>query len=332
MAGPLEPRESLIKGDNLQDVMPRDLVIIGAGPAGLTAGIFARTRELDTLILEALNAGGQLASLYPEKGIGNYPGIEQTEAGNLANNLAHHAKSMGCEIHEREKAFDILDTGNGLEVVTEQSSYESKAVIVASGAGLFHPKKLGVEGEDRLFGKGVYYKLPERASLTGKRVMFVGGGNTALEMALLVAGECEASICHRRPTFRADEALVERLEETDTKRIMDAELAEIKGKDQVESVVVSYHHPPHKEEVPMDAVVINIGVAPEIEDLEEWDLKLEDKLVDVDTDMRTSRKGVFACGDVVAYKGKFKQIVVACGEAAIAANSAYKYIKEPYWA
>ena len=107
-------------------------------------------------------------------------------------------------------------------------------------------------------------------------------------------------------------------------------MVEIKGTDHVTSVVVETNG--KREERPIDAIIVNIGTASEALDMEGWGVELEDGLVKVDTDMCTSRRGVFACGDVVAYKGKYKQIVVACGEAAIASNSAYKYIKEPYWA
>jgi len=312
--------------------MAYDLIIIGAGPAGLTAGIYARTRKLNTLIIDASQAGGQLASLYPEKGIDNYPGFIATDAGKLARALIDHAKFMGCELHENEKVLDLSDIKEGLKVVTNKGDYDTKAVIVSTGAGLFKPRKLGIPGEEEFFEKGVYYMLPERESLIGKKVIFVGGGNTALEMALLVADECSAAICHRRPTFRADETIVERVEKSQISRVMDAEIVEIRGKERVESVVIKHHNPPHQEEMKVDAVVINIGTTPELEDLQQWGLELEDKLVKVDTEMRTTRKGVFACGDIIAYKGKYKQIVVACGEAAVAANSAYKYIKQPYWA
>ncbi|NLK25840.1 MAG: NAD(P)/FAD-dependent oxidoreductase [Euryarchaeota archaeon] len=307
-----------------------DLIIIGAGPAGLTAAIYARTRKLKTLVVDATEAGGQLASLYPEKGIDNYPGYVMTDAGQLATHLINHAQSMGCEIHERERALAVEDKSGHLLLRTDRDSYETKAVIIATGMGLFKPKRLGVPGEDRLEGKGVYYKLPERDALAGKKVMFVGGGNSALEMALLVCDRSDTCLVHRRDKFRADEAIVEKVQMSSIERIMSSQVVEIKGDDHVTSVVVKKGD--ELEERPIDAVIINIGTSSEAQDMEGWGVELEGGLIKVDTDMCTSRRGVFACGDVVAYKGKYKQIVVGCGEAAIASNSAYKYIKEPYWA
>lgn len=307
-----------------------DLIIIGAGPAGLTAAIYARTRKLNTLVIDATEAGGQLASLYPEKGIDNYPGYAMTDAGQLAAHLVNHAKGMGCEMHERERALGIDDKSGHLLLRTDQGAYETKAIIIATGMGLFKPKRIGAPGEERLEGKGVYYKLPDRETLSGKRIMFVGGGNSALEMALLVCDQADTCLVHRRDTFRADEGIVEKVQMSSIERIMSSEVVEIKGADHVTGVVVKQGG--QLVERPMDVVIVNIGTASEAQDMDGWNVELEEGLIKVDTDMCTSRRGVFACGDVVAYKGKYKQIVVACGEAAIASNSAYKYIKEPYWA
>jgi thioredoxin reductase (NADPH) len=307
-----------------------DLIIIGAGPAGLTAGVYARTRKLSTLIIDATIAGGQLASLYPEKGIDNYPGYIMTDAGQLSANLVNHARSMGCEFKEHEKAVGLDDKEGHLLVRTDKGEYESKAVVLATGMGLFKPKKIGAVGEERLEGKGVFYKLPEKEMLAGKTVIFVGGGNSALEMALIACEKADTCLIHRRDTFRADEAIVERVQGSTIETIMSAEIVEIKGTDHVEGVVIKQDG--KLVERKTDAIVVNIGTSNEADDMKKWGIELEEGLVKVDTDMCTSRRGVFACGDNVAYKGKYKQIVVACGEAAIASNSAYKFIKDPYWA
>jgi thioredoxin reductase (NADPH) len=310
--------------------MLHDLIIIGAGPAGLTAGVYARTRKLSTLIIDATAAGGQLASLYPEKGIENWPGHVTTDAGHLSDNLINHARTMGCEIREHERASALEDYEDHLLVRTDKGAYEAKAVIMATGMGLFHPKKVGAKGEKEFEGRGVYYKLPEKEYLIGKEVIFIGGGNSALEMALLACENAGTCVIHRRDTFRADEAVVERVHNSSIETIMNSEVVEIKGIDRVHSVVLKQGS--ELIERKADAVVVNIGTLNVAEDMGKWGLELEEGLIKVDTDMCTSRRGVFACGDAVAYKGKYKQIVVACGEAAIASNSAYKFIKEPYWA
>jgi thioredoxin reductase (NADPH) len=312
--------------------MAYDLVIVGAGPAGLTAGVYAMQRKLKTLIIEAGEAGGQLINIYPEKTIANYPSVTEIHAHELGWSMVDHAKASGCEIHEHETVHDILDRGEGMVVVSDKGEYETKTVMLAIGTGLFRPKLLGAPGEERLTGKGIFYKLPEKKDLSGKRILFVGGGNSALEMALLASDVAQVYIVHRRDCFRADGCIVDRVVAKNIKTIMSAEVKEIVGNDRVEGAVLNVGEPAQEMRLDVDMVVINIGVTPELEFLEKWNVVLEGNQIKVDTEMRTSRKGVFACGDAVIYPGKYRQIVVACGEAANAANSVYKYVMKPYWA
>jgi ferredoxin/flavodoxin---NADP+ reductase len=312
--------------------MAYDLVIVGAGPAGLTAGVYAMQRKLSTLVIDAGEAGGQLINVYPEKIVANYPSVTEIHAHELGWSMVDHAKSAGCVLHEHEEVKDIQDRGEGLVVVSDKGEYETKTVILAIGTGLFRPKMLGAPGEERLEGKGVYHKLPEKKELAGKRILFVGGGNSALEMALLAAEVAQVYIVHRRDCFRADGCIVDRVVAKNIKTIMSAEVKEILGTDQVEGAILSVGEPAQEMRLDVNMVVINIGVTPALEYLEKWKISLEGSQIKVDTEMRTSRKGVFACGDAVIYPGKYRQIVVACGEGASAANSVYKYVMKPYWA
>lgn len=312
--------------------MQLDLVIIGGGPAGLTAGIYAASRKLKCVVLEAGDGGGQPMNIYPEKGLENYPGLMVKEAKELAHRMISHAQASGCELRFQEQALTMEDLEDRLLVRSTKDQYEAKAVIVAIGAGLYKPKRLGAKGEVELEGKGVYYKLPDKADLIGKKIVFVGGGNSALEMALLACDISDVCVVHRRDQFRADSIYVERIEASGAQTYMSSEVEEILGTDRVEKVVLKVGDPPKRVEIPADMVIINIGFTPEVGELQQWGLELENSLIKVSTDMRTSRKGVFACGDIVTYPGKYKQIVTACGEGAIAANSAFKYISKPYWA
>ena len=298
----------------------------------MTAGVYAMQRKLSTLIIDAGAAGGQLINVYPEKTVANYPSVTEVHANELGVSMVDHARSSGCDIREHEVVHDIVDDGNGLAVVSDKGRYETKTVVLAIGTGLFAPKLLGAPGEERLEGKGVHHKLPEKKDLAGKRILFVGGGNSALEMALLASDVAQVYIVHRRESFRADAVIVDRVVARNIRTIMSAEVKEIVGKDGVEAVVLSVGEPAKEMRLDVDMVVINIGVTPELEFLERWNVVLEGNQVKVDTEMRTSRKGVFACGDAVIYPGKYRQIVVACGEGASAANSVYKYVMKPYWA
>ena len=284
-----------------------DVVIIGAGCAGLTAGIYARSKMMKTLILDSGRVGGQLVSLYPEKGIHNYPGFETIQARKLSDKLYAHAESVECDIKENEKV-ETIENGDGeLIVTTTKDTYHAK------------------------FGKGVTYILPSKEELVGKKVTMFGGGNSAIDMALIADTVTDTTLVHRRPEFRADESTVESLQNSNIRTVMSANLVSINGTDKVESVTVSQDG---KEfDIPTDLAVINIGISADLDDLKKWDVELtDDGLVKVDFDMSTSRPGVFACGDVVSYPGKYKQITTAMGEATTAVLMAYKFVKKPYWA
>ncbi len=308
-----------------------DITIIGAGPAGLTAGIYARTRDMKALLLDASVVGGQLPSLYPEKGIHNYPGFETIQARKLSDKLYAQAESLGCDIHEGEKVETIENGDECFIIKTNVAEYTSKSVIVAIGMGMFTPKKMGAPGEDEFEGKGLAYVLPPKAEIVGKKVVMFGGGNSAIDMALVSATVTDTTLVHRKDVFRADETTVKSLSKSRVKCEMSATLVSVNGKDCVESVTLKRGD--ETFDVPADLVVINIGISANLGDLDTWGIELtKNGLVKVDFDMRTNRPGIFACGDVVDYEGKYKQIITACGEAATACNSAYKFVKKPYWA
>jgi thioredoxin reductase len=310
--------------------MELDLVVIGGGPAGLTAGIYAASRNLQCSLIEAGDAGGQLINIYPDKPIENYPGLVVPEAKELVNLLISHALAVGCSVHVHERALDIKEEEDKLVVYTDKDEYPVKTVIVAIGAGLYKPKKLGAKGELEFENKGVYYKLPNRKELIGKNVVLIGGGNSALEMALLACEVTDVCIVHRRDQFRADQVYVERINASGVDTYMSSEVEEIKGDDHVQSLILKLGNGTRKE-ISADVVIINIGSTPDTTDLGRWGLALDEGLIKVDTEMRTSRKGVFACGDIVTYPGKYRQIITGCGEGATAANSAYRYIQKPSW-
>jgi thioredoxin reductase len=304
--------------------MDYDLVIIGGGPAGLTAGICAAQKELRTVIIEAGEAGGQPGILYPEKEVYTFPCFQSITGQDISRSFVDHALKKGCVLKQNETAEEILDIPDGLEVITNHGSYTATAVIIAIGNGFFKPKKLDMPGVAELEGKGVYYMMPKKNEFVGKSAMFVGGGNSALEMALMVCDIADTCIVHRRDCFRADQYLVERVKSSKIRTLMNAEILRIEGSGHVEKVLLKIKD--DQEEVAVDMVVIKVGMTPEPEHLKRWNVELEDSGIKVNQQMITSRKGVFACGDAVAYPGKYKQIVTSSGEGARAANSAIEYV------
>lgn len=310
--------------------MDHDLIIVGGGPAGLTASIYASQKKLSTIIIEAGEAGGQPGVLYPEKEIYNFPCFQVVTGKDLSRNFVEHACKEGCGLKEHETVENILDEGEGLRVITDKGSYTTKAVILATGNGFFRPQRLDVPGEIELEGKGVFYMMPEKKDFAGKIAVFVGGGNSALEMALMVCDIADACIVHRRDVFRADQSVIERVKGSNVRTYMNAEVREIRGKDKVQSVLVQVGD--KEEVVPADMVVIKVGMRPELEHLKRWNLELIGSGIKVNQQMMTSRRGIFACGDAASYPGKYRQIVTGSGEGATAANAAYTYIKDGKWA
>jgi ferredoxin/flavodoxin---NADP+ reductase len=305
--------------------MDYDLVIIGGGPAGLTAGISAVERRLRTVIIDADEAGGQPGILYPEKEILNWPCFQKVTGHDISKDFVDNAVRKGCVLKENETAMDILDVPGGLKVVTDKGAYTAKAVIIAIGNGFLKPVRLDVPGAAELEGKGIHYMMPMRKEFTGKRVMFVGGGNSALEMALMVCDIADTCIVHRRDSFRADHSIIDRVRDSNIRTIMNAVVLRFEGRDKVEKVLLQVGNV--QELIDVDLVVIKVGMIPEPENLKRWNLDLVDNSIKVDQQMKTSRKGVFACGDAVTYPGKYRQIVTSSSEGATAVNSVISYLR-----
>src|SRR6266705_989834 len=303
--------------------MVYDVIVVGGGPAGLTAGVYARTRKLSTLILEAQATGGQLEWLYPTKSVYDYPSYIAIEGGELAELFVLHSRESGAEIRA-EEVIDVQRQAAGFKLTTREGNpYEARSIILAMGMGLLEPKRLGVPGEAEFESNGVEYRVRDRREFKGKRVVVVGGGDSALEIALeIVAAAKKVILVHRREEFRAREKNVEAVMDSQIEVLFNAEVTSLQGNRKVKKTVLD-----------VDAVIVNIGFEPKITPLPRWGVELEgDRLIRVKADMSTSVRGIYACGDMVSYPGKDKRIVTGCGEAVTAVMSVYKYLKQPYWA
>lgn len=308
-----------------------DLIIIGAGPAGLSGGIYAAERNLDTLILEANTPGGQPATLYPQKLIYDYPPVPYILAGELAQKMAQHAQKMGVVIQTKQAVRDIGKNANNVfELKTDSQCRFAKAVLLAVGMGFFHPRKLGIPGENL---KGVYYVFPEAKEIKGKKVLVVGGGETALEGALsgVKAGAAKVYLVHRREEFRGAEKTLDGLRAKGVTFLTPYELREIRKKGEAKEAFVRNNKTQEQKLLEVDLVCIHIGFVPDASLVELWGLKIEKKAVVIDKNMQTSQVGIFACGDVTIPAGEYKRITIAQGQAAQAVHGAYKYLKQPYW-
>jgi thioredoxin reductase (NADPH) len=304
-----------------------DLIIIGAGPAGLTSGIYAGNRGLKTIILDSAEPGGLLSSMYPTKVIKNIPGYpEGILAKDFAEKLVTQARSAGAELR-RERVVE-LKIGEERIAVTDEGEYSGRAMILAVGAS---PRRLGVPGEDKFARKGyVSYDVSQPDEFSGKKTLVVGGGNTALEAALSLAEITDVTLIHRRDRFRASEDLVKSVEESKVKVLFRTELKEVRGEKELSSVLLINNQTMEERELPVERVVLALGLAPNTEIFKRIGLELtQEGYIITDKEQRTNIAGIFAAGDATAI---FNQICVACGQGAVAANNAYKYIKKPYWA
>lgn len=304
-----------------------DVIIIGAGAAGLTAGIYSSRSGLRTLIVEAKVPGGMVA-LSPW--IENYPGFPDGISGSeLVERMLKQCRRFGAELHELERVIQLILKDEERIVKTENSEYSAEAVIIASGS---RHKTLGVPGEAELQGKGVSYcAVCDGAFFKDGRVLVVGGGNTAAVSALYLSNiASKVYLAHRRSQLRAENAYMRDLIERGVKILWNSELKEIKGESKVESVVILNNQTGEEMELKVDGVFINVGEVPNSGFASEAGVKVDGGgYILTDNLQRTNIPGVYAAGDVTACP--IKQIGTAVGQAIIAATDAFGYIKRPYY-
>ncbi len=298
-----------------------DLIIVGAGPAGLTAALYAGRARLKTLVLEKIAVGGRILM---SESIENFPGFpEGISTHDLTRRMEEQVRSLDIKIELEE----VLELDCRVKSVkTGSKTYAAKSIIIATGA---RPRKLGVSGEDRLIGKGVSYCATCDGPLyKEKNVVVVGGGNAVAEEALYLSRFAKrVSIIHRRNDLRASAILQERLKENKKIHfILSTVVSEIIGSRKVESIKIKDVNTSGEQIIACDGVFIYIGYEPDTGFVKNK-VKLDDAgFIITDENLATSEKGVYACGD--CRKKSLYQVITACGDGALASDCAYKYIVE----
>ena len=296
-----------------------DIIIIGAGPAGLTSAIYAKRANKNVLVLEAKNYGGQIINTLD---IENYPANEHISGFDFATNLYNQAKNLGAEI-KYEKVVDINNLGKEKEVITTKNTYKAKTIIIATGS---ENRKLGLPNEDEFTSKGISYCATcDGAFYKEKTVAVVGGGNTALEDALYLADlASKVYLIHRRDEFRGEETTVNLLKEKDNVEfIYNSNVTKLNTKDRLESIEVTSNDGKTRT-IEVDALFIAIGRIPENQNFA--------KLINLDNAgyiisneyCHTNVEGIFVAGDNRVKE--LRQLVTATSDGAIAAVEAIKYI------
>jgi thioredoxin reductase (NADPH) len=300
-----------------------DLVIIGGGPAGLTAGIYSARSGLKTVVVERGALGGQVATTPM---VENYPGFTQIGGKTLADIMVSHALQY-VQIFQGEEVVEI-QPGKPIRVITSRRRFETGTVLLATGATHRH---LGVPGEDRFYGKGVSYCTTCDGPLfRGKKVVMVGGGNSAVTEALFLHNTgVEVTLIHRRDKLRAQETLAASLKESKVPVMWHSVVKEIQGKAGVEGVVVENVKTGKIHKIAADGVFIAIGYSPAVELAKKTGIELTPEgYIKRDARHRTNIAGIYSAGDV---EGGYKQIVTAAGQGSEAAMAIFEDLVNPYW-
>lgn len=295
-----------------------DIIIIGAGPGGLTAGIYAGRQGTKNLIIDRDLAGG-LGREVPE--MENYPGFENISGLELVEKMKSQA-IKNCDLHEMEEVTQITrnDSEYRFTVKTSKDEYQTKSIILATGSSHRH---LNAKGEEEFKGKGVSYCATcDGFFFAGRDIVMVGGGNSALQEALYLKNlGANVTLIHRRDEFRAQKHLQNQIKEKEIPTILNATVEEIKGDMLVESVVLKDTKTNETNEIPTSGVFISVGYIPHTELAKQLGVELDEtEHIITDKNQKTNIDYVYAIGDVCV---GLKQWVVACGEGAVAATSAY---------
>lgn len=300
----------------------KDLIILGGGPAGCTAGIYAARKKLDTLLI-SMDFTGQVGwSSWVE----NYPGFKKVKGVELTKSFVEHLKSYDIDIKSFEKALSVEKEGENFLITTDEGIYKSRAVIVATGA---IPKKLDVKNEKKYIGKGISYCVTcDAMSYEDKTVAVIGGGNAGVEAALeLTRFAKHVYLLEVLDDLTADQVLVDEVTNTESIEVItSAYIKGFEGDSDLERIKYINNKEDEEKSLEVNGCFIEIGTKPNTEFLEGC-VQLNDlnEVVVNPKTFETSVEGVFAAGDVVDFKDK--QIVIAAGQGSIAAISAFRYIR-----
>ena len=298
-----------------------DIIIVGAGPAGLSAAIYARRAGMNTVVYEAESYGGQIINT-PE--IENYPAIAKISGFDFADGLYKQAEALGAEI-KFDKVTEIRPVEGGFEVATEYSGTETcKAVVLAVGAKNRH---MGIAREEELTGKGVSYCATcDGAFYKGKTVAVTGGGNTAVEDAIYLCGMAEkVYLVHRRNEFRAEETLVNAAKAIENLEFVTPYVVkELKGEPKLSSVILENREDGSEKELTVDGLFVAIGQEPATASFKDL-VTLSGGYIEAGEDCRTNVPGIFAAGD--GRTKKVRQLTTACADGAVAALAVVDFIK-----
>ena len=308
-----------------------DVAILGGGPTGLFGAFYAGMRQMRTLILDALpELGGQLTALYPEKFVYDVGGFPKILARELAEGLIEQAMQFHPEIGVAETASELEPAESDLDgnvavwrIGTDRGERLARTIVVTAGIGAFEPRKLKVDGIDRYEGRGMQYLVKDKLALAGKRILIVGGGDSAFDWVVnLLDTASEITLVHRRDGFRAHEGTVEAVMRAGVEILTFHEVRSVAGEEAVENVTIFDNRTDEEKTLGVDALLVNIGFKADLGPVKRWGLDMRKNGIVVNERMETNLPGVYAAGDVAHHGGKLPLIATGFGEVAIAVNFA----------
>lgn len=311
-----------------------DITILGGGPTGLFARFYAGMRGVSAQIIDALpELGGQLTALYPEKYIFDVAGYSKVLAKDLVKALVEQSAQFGARDHLNQKVVGLEGgDGGGFTLLTERGRFPTKSIVIAAGIGAFSPRRLPQPGAQAWYGRGISDIVGDPEQYRGKRVLIVGGGDSAFDWASQLTGRSErVSLVHRSDRFRAHGATVAEVARSVAEGRADLwtfhEVFEIVGEgDRLTGVVLRDTKTKATHHLPCDVVLPMLGYVSDLGDLVNWGLSVTNDEIAVSSTMETGRAGIYAAGDVTAYPGKLKLIAAGFGEAATAVNQAVHWM------
>ena len=311
----------------------RDITVIGAGPVGLSTAFWAGMREATSRVVDSLpQIGGQLTALYPEKWIFDVPGHTKVLAKDLVEELRRQAlEQFDVPVHlettiqtiEWEDDIVVLNTNN-----PDHPQLRSRAVIIAGGHGAFEPKRLPGFDMSPWEGRGAHYLVGSKSEFAGKKVLIIGGGDSACDWVVNLLHTAESlALCHRREGFRAHEATVGQVMSAAADGHLDLhvpyQVRAVMGNGAIERVRLCHSENESDEiEIEVDAVLLQLGFKTALGPLKDWGMEISKGAIVVDPVMKTNLPGVWACGDITTFEGKLKLIATGFAESAIAVAQA----------
>ncbi|MFW9905422.1 MAG: NAD(P)/FAD-dependent oxidoreductase [Candidatus Thorarchaeota archaeon] len=303
-----------------------DVIVVGGGPAGLSAGIISSLKGLVTAVFEGGTWGGLLSTIYPKKKIYNYPGTPRIRAEHLVSEWVRQAADHGVHLI-KERVTRIFEN---LQVETSEGAiYQAKSIIIATG---MKPNELGIPGEAKLSKKdrGVYPYVTEPEIFYNRRVLVIGGGDTAIDAVIdLNKIAKKVYLAHRRSDFRASESNLELVRKEEMAEILtNVTIKEILGQHKVEGAILENILTNENIDLAVEKVILAVGLKPNTEIFDDLGLEFQGKFLKTDELQRTNIEGVFAAGDIVT---PYQLATLAAAQGALAAHGAYLYIRDPYW-